>query len=93
MEEARPGLMSDGAQAGPGDIPTPAKGCRAVRSPTRGAPSTSRCSRHVRGKVRTAPGAGGESVTGGGDSNASCTAGKERLRLSLRFSEFYFLLS
>lgn len=35
VEEARPGLMSSGPQAGPGDHPSPAKGCTAVPSPTR----------------------------------------------------------
>ena len=40
--------------------------------------------------MSTAPGGGGESITGGDESNASRTACKERLRLLMQFSSFYF---
>ena len=44
----------------------------------------------MRGKVSTAPGGGGESITGGDHSKASRTVCKERLRLLMQFSSFYF---
>lgn len=56
MEEVRSGLVSNGAQAGPGDLPTLAKGCTGALPPIRWAPSISGCRRHRRGKLCTAPG-------------------------------------
>lgn len=92
MEEARSGLMSNGAQAGPGDLPTLAKGDTPVPPPTRAAPLTS-------GLQQTHEMEGVHSTRrkrrkhhGWGDSNTSYTVCNDRLRLFPQFSQFYFFL-